>query len=367
MKAITTVIACIFFMQLAWGKGNECFIQGTYTDLHHKRTCDSSFSLKQKAQNILKNMNMKKVPLIKIAGSIHHAEFSTRLRTNEFGQKKEHLIIKVQDGIRMTSADITDTHMVMFDDGILAIPDAYVFSSMMHNLKYPEWLKVFETHRLYRKMTGQRILSDEQIPIKEFLGELNDHGSKARFMKIIIHEDLKMASVSGHLTLHIREAILLIHEHFPRVKTIHLDKTPGSFRGFHVADAGILIRHLGFDTFLSSNSEVKSAGTLLFFSGNNLLFDLGAVIADHFGDSFSGGKGVTNHPEMSDYVKDYYRILSMTGVIHKAKENYSPSKLYSYTSDELINLGAKISETPYQLTLRHCEGETRDADKLVAD
>ncbi|QTE24312.1 hypothetical protein [Polaribacter cellanae] len=102
----------------------------------------------------------------------------------------------------------------------------------------------------------------------------------------------------------------LIKEH-PEVKTIVLEKVPGSINDAVNMHTGKLIKNAGFTTKVLANSQISSGGVDLFCAGRKRVVTKGAKIGVHSwsGGSFSAGELPKDHPAHQYQIAYFNEVL----------------------------------------------------------
>ena len=164
-----------------------------------------------------------------------------------------------------------------------------------------------------------------------------------------------VASFTGMLHQNLAAALVMLHDHFPEVKRLHLHDIPGTNEARGVFEAAFLVRWLGLDTAVGKESRVYSGGVDFFFAGVRQFFEEGAILVDHGWKSSSyrtassvmaqgaPGSACSRQQRLMD---ETYSALHYPVLLRQLTAHLSPEEYHRFTADELVQMGVMVVDDP---------------------
>ncbi|MCY4471442.1 MAG: hypothetical protein OXC07_01285 [Kistimonas sp.] len=294
-----------------------------------------------------------------IDASIESSRMEVRKRstTGKPEGSKERLYLRIEEGARAFSRDITPYSGIVFNDAVVVFPRVHDFMSVLNDCDFADEyvkdrvsrIKLGTTHKA---LSFSEVLSDLGVPLKAVY--MDAHLAKF-FSRIAIKVDASRnaAFLSGTLHRNLAPAIMLLHQHFPAVKELHLGRVPGTGEFTYVMEASLLVRYLGLDTHADKDSIIFSGGVDLFLAGESQFFHKGAKLVTHgwqagnYNEESSLTAQSAHKRRLSAHqllIDRFHETLSYPALAREQSRLLAPDDLHLLTVDELAQMGVIIME-----------------------
>jgi len=146
------------------------------------------------------------------------------------------------------------------------------------------------------------------------------------------------AYVNGVLGKKAHKKFMKTLEKHPNIKTLILQKVPGSISDEWNVKTCKEVRNRGIDTYLESTSVIESGGVDLFIAGVKRFSEKGARIGVHaWSDLRKGGNEYPPEHEEHAIFVDYFKVIERDTSFYWFTLNAAPSDGMYYMTEEEID------------------------------